>query len=185
MWENFFKHVDVLPENVRRAVISTRLNLLPKQNRSIKIIRVAADWRVQVHILDGNAGDGQSASLQAECRRYCSRPTLLADPTFSSLHCSYEKCIESYGGIELFLAGIGHDGHIAFNEPGTQHEGGSESSATLCDAQQHAGSSLTSRTREKTLNQETIEANCRQAALNCSKLGSHSCSPFSRQVFRQ
>jgi hypothetical protein len=36
MWENFFKHVDVLPENVRRAVISTRLNLLPKQTVSSK-----------------------------------------------------------------------------------------------------------------------------------------------------
>jgi hypothetical protein len=66
-----------------------------------------------------------------------------------------------------------------------QHERGSESSAAPCDAQQHAGSSLSSRTREKTLNQETIEANCRQAALQRIKLESHSCSPFLRQIFRQ
>ena len=28
---------------------------------------------------------------------------------------AYEKRIKDYGGIELFLAGIGEDGHIAFN----------------------------------------------------------------------
>ena len=44
------------------------------------------------------------------------------------------------GGIELFLGGIGEDGHIAFNEP---------------------GSSLASRTRIKTLAYDTILANAR------------------------
>jgi len=52
----------------------------------------------------------------------------------------YEEKIESYGGIELFLGGIGPDGHIAFNEP---------------------GSSLSSRTRIKTLTFDTILANAR------------------------
>ncbi len=53
---------------------------------------------------------------------------------------SYEKEITRLGGIELFLAGIGEDGHIAFNEP---------------------GSSLTSRTRIKTLAYDTIMVNSR------------------------
>merc|ERR1712242_654919 len=44
------------------------------------------------------------------------------------------------GGIKLFLGGIGPDGHIASNEP---------------------GSSLSSRTRVKTLNYDTIVANAR------------------------
>jgi glucosamine-6-phosphate deaminase len=52
----------------------------------------------------------------------------------------YEAMIEAIGGIELFLAGIGADGHIAFNEP---------------------GSSLSSRTRVKTLAYDTIVANSR------------------------
>ncbi|KAJ1678221.1 Glucosamine-6-phosphate isomerase (Glucosamine-6-phosphate deaminase) (GNPDA) (GlcN6P deaminase), partial [Spiromyces aspiralis] len=69
-----------------------------------------------VNILDGNADD-----LQAECD-------------------CYEEKIKSYGGIELFLGGIGPDGHIAFNEP---------------------GSSIQSRTRVKTLAYETIIANAR------------------------
>jgi len=52
----------------------------------------------------------------------------------------YEEAIGKEGGIDLFLGGAGSDGHIAFNEP---------------------GSSLTSRTRVKTLTAETRIANAR------------------------
>lgn len=52
----------------------------------------------------------------------------------------YEEAIAAEGGIELFLGGMGSDGHIAFNEP---------------------GSSLRSRTRIKTLTRETRIANAR------------------------
>jgi glucosamine-6-phosphate deaminase len=69
-----------------------------------------------VNLLNGNASD-----LDAEC-------------------VTYEEKIRRAGGIELFLAGIGPDGHIAFNEP---------------------GSSLASRTRVKTLAYDTILANSR------------------------
>jgi glucosamine-6-phosphate deaminase len=69
-----------------------------------------------VNILNGNAED-----LQAECDRY-------------------EQLIAARGGIELFLGGIGPDGHIAFNEP---------------------GSSISSRTRVKTLAYDTVLANSR------------------------
>ena len=81
-----------------------------------------------VNILDGNAED-----LEAECSRY-------------------ECKIKEAGGIDLFLGGIGPDGHIAFNEP---------------------GSSLVSRTRVKTLNKETIIANSRFFG------GNLSCSTYS------
>lgn len=69
-----------------------------------------------VNILNGNAPDPE-----AECDRY-------------------EAKIASYGGIDLFIGGVGPDGHIAFNEP---------------------GSSLTSLTRMKTLTRDTIIANSR------------------------
>lgn len=69
-----------------------------------------------IHILNGNAQD-----LAAECA-------------------AYEDAIRKAGGIDLFLGGIGPDGHIAFNEP---------------------FSSLTSRTRVKTLTTDTIIANSR------------------------
>lgn len=84
MWNNFFSHVNINPENV--------------------------------NILDGNAAD-----LEAECE-------------------AYEAKMKAVGGVDLFLGGIGPDGHIAFNEP---------------------GSSLVSRTRVKTLTQDTIIANSR------------------------
>ena len=48
----------------------------------------------QINLLDGNAPD-----LIKECNLY-------------------EEKIKKAGGIELFLGGIGEDGHIAFNEPG-------------------------------------------------------------------
>jgi glucosamine-6-phosphate deaminase len=69
-----------------------------------------------VNILNGNAEDPI-----AECQRF-------------------EDKIQSYGGIDLFMGGVGPDGHIAFNEP---------------------GSALTSKTRMKTLTQDTIIANSR------------------------
>jgi len=69
-----------------------------------------------VNILNGNASD-----LEEECKRY-------------------ETKISEYSGIDLFMGGIGPDGHIAFNEP---------------------GSSLQSRTRVKTLTRDTIIANSR------------------------
>jgi len=53
---------------------------------------------------------------------------------------AYERKIVTYGGIELFLGGVGADGHLAFNEP---------------------GSSLSSRTRVKTLTMDTRIANSR------------------------
>jgi glucosamine-6-phosphate deaminase len=93
MWNNFFKHIDITPENV--------------------------------NILNGNAPD-----LDAECERY-------------------EKKIHSVGGIDLFIGGIGPDGHIAFNEP---------------------GSSLNSATRIKTLTTDTIIANSRFFANDPNKV---------------
>jgi len=52
----------------------------------------------------------------------------------------YEDRIEACGGIDVQVLGIGSDGHIAFNEP---------------------GSSLASRTRIKTLAEQTIDDNAR------------------------
>src|SRR6476661_3954414 len=52
----------------------------------------------------------------------------------------YEQRIRECGGIDLQILGIGSDGHIAFNEP---------------------GSSLSSRTRLKTLARQTIDDNAR------------------------
>ncbi|GAB6897750.1 glucosamine-6-phosphate deaminase [Kineosporia succinea] len=65
--------------------------------------------------------DGSAADLPAECERY-------------------EQAITDAGGIDVQIAGIGSNGHIAFNEP---------------------GSALTSLTRPKTLNARTRHDNAR------------------------
>jgi glucosamine-6-phosphate deaminase len=76
-----------------------------------------------IDILPENANllNGNALDIQAECH-------------------TYEDKIKAVGGIDLFLGGIGPDGHLAFNEP---------------------GSSLASRTRDKELNYDTIIANSR------------------------
>lgn len=84
MQENFFKHIDIKPQNI--------------------------------NILNGMAKD---LTKEAE---------------------NYEAKIKQYGKINLFLGGVGEDGHIAFNEP---------------------GSSLVSRTRVKTLTTDTRKVNAR------------------------
>ncbi|WP_159792203.1 glucosamine-6-phosphate deaminase [Puerhibacterium puerhi] len=53
---------------------------------------------------------------------------------------AYERSIAEAGGVDLQLLGVGTDGHVAFNEP---------------------GSSLASRTRIKTLTRQTREDNAR------------------------
>lgn len=68
-----------------------------------------------------NLLNGMAQDLNAECARY-------------------EAKIKSYGKIHLFMGGVGVDGHIAFNEP---------------------GSSLASRTRAQSLTEDTIIANSR------------------------
>ena len=43
--------------------------------------------------------------------------------TDSTLECArYDRIIEEHNGIDLQLLGIGHDGHIGFNEPGEAFE---------------------------------------------------------------
>ena len=78
-----------------------------------------------VHILNGNAED-----LVAECE-------------------AYEAAIVEAGGIDLFMGGVGEEGHIAFNEP---------------------FSSLESRTRIRTLTPDTIAVNSRFFGGDISKV---------------
>ena len=70
---------------------------------------------------DTHVPDGRALDFEAYCEQY-------------------ERLIAEEGGIDLQVLGIGSDGHIAFNEP---------------------GSSLGSRTRLKTLTAETIHDNAR------------------------
>jgi glucosamine-6-phosphate deaminase len=76
---------------------------------------------IDIEPKNANILDGNAKNLETECEKF-------------------EAKIKAAGGIELFIGGIGTDGHIAFNEP---------------------GSSLKSRTRVNFLAQSTLEANAR------------------------
>jgi glucosamine-6-phosphate deaminase len=76
---------------------------------------------INIDIRNTHVPDGRALDFEAHCEQY-------------------EKNIKEEGGIDLQILGIGGDGHIAFNEP---------------------GSSLGSRTRLKTLTGETVRDNAR------------------------
>lgn len=77
--------------------------------------------RVDIDPADVQGPDGLAEDIPAACA-------------------AYEAAITAAGGVDVQLLGIGTDGHIAFNEP---------------------GSSLASRTRIKTLTRQTREDNAR------------------------
>lgn len=54
--------------------------------------------RVNIDPANTNVPDGTEADAEKECARY-------------------EELIASYGGVDLQLLGLGHNGHIGFNEP--------------------------------------------------------------------
>ena len=76
---------------------------------------------VDIDLSRTHVPDGTAADLTTQCQEY-------------------EAMIREAGGIDLQLLGIGHNGHIAFNEP---------------------GSAADSRTRLVDLTTETIQANAR------------------------
>lgn len=117
-----YKQGKVSFENVVTFNMDEYCNL-PRDHRESYYTFMWTNFFSHINIKPGNVNilDGNAANPEEECRRY-------------------EEKIASYGGIDLFMGGVGPDGHIAFNEP---------------------GSSLTSRTRMKTLTTDTIIANSR------------------------
>ena len=59
--------------------------------------------RVNIRSENTNVPNGMEPDAEKECRRY-------------------EKLIADLGGIDLQLLGLGHNGHIGFNEPGEAFE---------------------------------------------------------------
>ena len=57
--------------------------------------------KVNINIANTNVPNGKAADVEAECKRY-------------------DSLIEAVGGIDLQLLGIGHNGHIGFNEPANE-----------------------------------------------------------------
>lgn len=60
---------------------------------------------ININMKNTNVPNGLAADAEAECKRY-------------------DQLIEDLGGIDLQLLGIGHNGHIGFNEPDIAFEKG-------------------------------------------------------------
>lgn len=86
--------------------------------------------KIDINLKNTYLPNGMAPDLAAECHYY-------------------EEAIKERGGIDLQLLGIGHDGHIGFNEP---------------------LSSLRSRTREKALTLSTLKANSAMFDNNIDKV---------------
>jgi glucosamine-6-phosphate deaminase len=86
-----------------------------------EVVRREFTERVDIDPSRVHGPDGSAADVRAACAQY-------------------EDAIRSVGGIDLQILGIGTDGHVGFNEP---------------------GSSLTSRTRIKSLTEQTRADNAR------------------------
>ena len=59
--------------------------------------------RINIDPANTNVPDGMAEDIGAECERY-------------------EELIRSLGGVDIQLLGLGHNGHIGFNEPGEAFE---------------------------------------------------------------
>lgn len=103
----------------------------PQRYRNVIEAEIAARVDLAPGAVQGP--DGLAADLPAACA-------------------AYEAAISAAGGVDLQILGIGTDGHIAFNEP---------------------GSSLASRTRIKTLTTQTREDNARFFDDDVEKVPTH------------
>ncbi|CAN7430576.1 glucosamine-6-phosphate deaminase [Arthrobacter sp. LjRoot14] len=107
---------------VQAFALDEYVGLEPGHSQSYrKVIR--REFTDRVNIAPGNVHhpDGSAADIPAACQ-------------------AYEDALKDAGGVDLQLLGIGTDGHIGFNEP---------------------GSSLASRTRIKSLIEQTRRDNAR------------------------
>lgn len=126
---NMYKHLVKLFEdgyvsfqNVITFNMDEYVGLLPENENSYSYFMHEHFFKfIDIKSENINLLDGMTADIRKECERY-------------------EEKIVSCGGIDLFVGGVGIDGHIAFNEP---------------------GSSLKSRTRDKELLEATRIANAR------------------------
>lgn len=132
-----YKKGNVSFKNVVTFNMDEYLGLKPSNNQSYhyfmfnKFFNHIDIPRQNINILDGMAKD-----VEVECRRY-------------------EAKIKSMGKINLFMGGLGPEGHLAFNE---------------------AGSSRYSVTRKVTLVPSTIEANSRFFNNDPAQVPSHALS---------
>jgi len=107
------------------------------------LVQFDLDWsKVKTFNLDEYVGIGEShpQSYHTYMNKNLFLHVNLKDSNKRFPDTEFDKDIKKMGGLDLIVLGIGHNGHVAFNEP---------------------GSSPTSSTRRVKLSKETIDANSR------------------------
>ena len=101
---DWYKKGDVDFSRVRTVNLDEYLGL-PRENDQSYYYFMHHNLFDHVNLPEGasNLPNGMAEDMNAECARY-------------------DALIRSLGGVDLQLLGIGHDGHIGFNEPGEAFE---------------------------------------------------------------
>ena len=96
----WYKRGDVDFSEVRTVNLDEYVGLAPDHDQSYRYFMQSNFFdHINIKPENTNLPNGQAADLAAECKRY-------------------NQVIHSQGGIDMQLLGMGHNGHIGFNEPG-------------------------------------------------------------------
>ena len=96
----WYKRGDVDFSEVRTVNLDEYVGLAPDHDQSYRYFMQSNFFdHINIKPENTNLPNGQAADLAAECKRY-------------------NQVIHSQGGIDMQLRGMGHNGHIGFNEPG-------------------------------------------------------------------
>ena len=100
----WYRKGDLSFEEVRTVNLDEYKGLSPHHEQSYRYF-MQSNFFDHIDVKPGNTNvpDGLATDAEAECRRY-------------------NEVIRSLGGIDLQLLGLGHNGHIGFNEPGHAFE---------------------------------------------------------------
>ena len=102
----WYKKGDIDFSGVKTVNLDEYVGLDPAHEQSYRyFMNTNLFDHVNIDPANTNVPDGLAADPKAECVRY-------------------DKVIQDMGGIDIQVLGIGHNGHIGFNEPGTAFEKG-------------------------------------------------------------
>ena len=125
LYENlvaFYKGGDIDFSEAKTVNLDEYIGLDGKNDQSYRYYMESNLFgHVNICTENANLPDGLAKDMAEECRRY-------------------DRLIESFGGVDIQLLGLGHNGHIGFNEP---------------------GESFIKETHVVALNESTIKANAR------------------------
>lgn len=101
---DWYKKGDLDFSQVRTVNLDEYVGLAPDHDQSYRYFMQTNFFdHINISPENTNLPNGQAADLAAECQRY-------------------NEVIRSQGGIDVQLLGMGHNGHIGFNEPGDAFE---------------------------------------------------------------